>query len=452
MGTTSITVVKEKVVRKLGVLEKSHLMLEDFLHTNIVAYTKVTGDIPENALRRSLDVLQKRHPLMAVRIERRRLGARFVTGSIPEIPLRVITTPEAEWGTVTEEELNTPLPITQGPLIRCTLVQHEKSMATIILTYSHTIGDGVSGAIMMRELFRFAHDSDNGDSSPTKLKDAMEVYFPKKARGIRGFLAYIKINKRYMKLIKESGGSRTPEYDGQAPMQERWVQIIPRQLDSTTVKTLSEKSKREGTTVGSALAAAHLIAFAHDMRCDTPVPIAVMTNVNIRNRLADPAGEEITNFAGSCGTLHRVSMTSSFWDLAREHRRDMLNGIKADEPIYNIMALNIYDSIIRWIGHDNWAARALDNFYSRFKHKLTIVSSMGSTDLKSYREDLRIDSTGGAASNRASGLILSIGITGGDCMSWNFIATSPLYSRKHIESIADRAVAVIIENIGENLR
>jgi hypothetical protein len=73
---------------------------------------------------------------------------------------------------------------------------------------------------------------------------------------------------------------------------------------------------------------------------------------------------------------------------------------------------------------------------------------MGMTDLKSYRDNVRIDSTGGAASNRASGMILSIGITGGNCLSWNFIGTSPLYSRKHLESIADRAVQLVRENIG----
>ncbi|PKL35425.1 MAG: hypothetical protein CVV44_21710 [Spirochaetae bacterium HGW-Spirochaetae-1] len=447
MNGKNATETKETVARKLGGLERYHLMLQNFLHTNVVVHARVAGHITEDMLRRPLDLLQKRHPLMTVRIDRRRSGPRFMSGGVPAIPLRVISLPEESWHTVAESELNTPLPIDRGPLLRCVLATHGNSRSTILITYSHTIGDGMAGAGMMRDLLAFINDETIMDIQPLILKKKMEAYFPRKTRGIPGALAYMKINHHYMKHLRESGGSIMPEYDGQAPLHERWIQIVPRQIDGTTVKKLSEKARSEGTTVNSALTAAHLMALAHDLDHRKPVSMALMSAVNLRNILSGAADGDMGNFAGSCNTVHRVDIRGSLWELAREHRSDLLESIEAREPMLHLLGLNLYDGIIRWIGHDNFAARSLDRFYAGFKQKMTIVSNMGRIDMGTTRSNLNIESLGFASSSRASGMIYSIIAMTDRCMTWNFVATDPLYSRKHLESIADHAVSLILNTI-----
>jgi|GEM_PF-6303957 len=447
MNRKSAAEAKETIERKLGGLERYHLMLQNFLHTNVVVHARVAGHITEDMLRRSLDLLQKRHPLMRVRIDRRRLGSRFRSGNVPAIPLSVMTLPEESLYTVAENELNSPLPIGRGPLLRCVLAVHGNDRSTILITYSHTIGDGMAGAGMMRDLMVFINDESIMDIQPLILKKEMEAYFPRETKGIPGAIAYMKINHQYIKRLKESGGSMMPEYDGQAPLRERWIQIVPRQIDGTTVKKLSNIAKKEGTTVNSALTAAHLMALARDLDSREPLSMALMSAVNLRGTLSGPADGDMGNFAGSCNTVHRVDIHGSLWDLAREHRSDLLESIEAREPLLHLLGLNLYDGIIRWIGYDNSVARSLDRFFAGFKQKMTIVSNMGRIDMGTTRSNLNIESLGFASSSRASGMIYSIIATTDGCMTWNFVATDPLYSRKHLERIADHAVSLILNTI-----
>ncbi len=143
---------EKKNLRKLGGIERYHLMLENYLHTNVVIYAVFNGNLSEEVLRQTLQIVQNKYILLQVGVKRRRIGTRFETGTGASIPLRVIHCTTEDRNKELEHEINTMLPIATGPLARCVLAIHEKNN-TLIMTMSHTIADGTSAITILQNIF-----------------------------------------------------------------------------------------------------------------------------------------------------------------------------------------------------------------------------------------------------------------------------------------------------------
>ena len=182
------------VERKLSPTEKFHWLIDKENRINFVMHAFIQGALSEDTLRIALKSVQARHPLLRVRIEQSWWGnARFRSGNVSGIPLRVVDAPGDDWVKAAEDEVNTIFPVKEGPLVRCVLIKHGKERSTVLLTIHHSIGDGKSGAFLMRDLFRAASLAQKGEDSslPAMLpRKEMTAHFPPWTRGISGRWRY----------------------------------------------------------------------------------------------------------------------------------------------------------------------------------------------------------------------------------------------------------------------
>ena len=436
---------RKKIVRKLGGIERYHLMLESYLHTNVTMYVTINGEFSEAILQESLKLLQNKFTLLKARINRRRRGTRFEIAEGIPIPLRIEKTPFSTRNDEIEKEVNTMMPIEEGPLVRFVLLNHEKNN-TLIMTVSHTIADGVSGIFLLNNLLSIAarlYQGKDEDSLEIKPDREVEYYFPQKTKGLKGVLRSISLSRQFFKTLKSRGGSHTPDPEKLVPFYERQIQFITRTIDTNKTVILKEKAAERGVNLNSVLAAAYFIACAKDSNHEEPAIMAVMTQVNLRSRLKGKF-ESIGNCASSCNTINTAGTKSNLWEVASDYYNSIIEVTQTDEMFLGITGLNLYDSIVRWIGNDNRICRAINNKFSRVPQKMTLISNVGAHAMNDYPgAPFTIESGCAISSSRASGMIYSIIMTVNGTLSWNIVANSPLFERERIELLLQNAISII---------
>jgi NRPS condensation-like uncharacterized protein len=141
--------------RPFGATEKLFWLLDQTSPVHFVIAAEVSGHINPFELREALAQIQRRHPLLASRIVANGFENPYVE-SVPNtpIPLRIIDKTSRD--TLSAEmarELATPFDWTQAPLIRCALL-HDSLRSVLLFTLHHTISDGISMTLVIRDLLR----------------------------------------------------------------------------------------------------------------------------------------------------------------------------------------------------------------------------------------------------------------------------------------------------------
>ncbi|MBI9083984.1 MAG: hypothetical protein JEZ11_10335 [Desulfobacterales bacterium] len=144
----------QTINRRLSPMEKCLWIVDQQCCSNFLSHARVIGPLDETVLGQALKVVQARHPLLRVRIVREgRSHARFISGPAPAIPVRLAQSASNRWTEEAERELNTRFDAEKAPLLRCVLIRHGMEQNTVLLNFHHAIGDGLSGAYLMRDLF-----------------------------------------------------------------------------------------------------------------------------------------------------------------------------------------------------------------------------------------------------------------------------------------------------------
>lgn len=118
------------------------------------------------------------------------------------IPLRVIDASPAGVAPEAERELHTRFNGARGPMIRCVWIRHAPGHGTLLTTFHHLIGDGISGALLLRNLMQALGGAEL-ESLP--LADSMDSHVPATAKGIRGYAGMISVGLEHWR--KPSGAA-----------------------------------------------------------------------------------------------------------------------------------------------------------------------------------------------------------------------------------------------------
>ena len=109
--------------------------------------------LAEDQVHAALRAVQNRHPLLSLHVEDRpasRVGF-YRVESVAPIQLAVHERDESQWQLSAAEELARPLDRSTAPLMRAVLVKG-KSTSAVILTFEHTIADGISSLVVLSDL------------------------------------------------------------------------------------------------------------------------------------------------------------------------------------------------------------------------------------------------------------------------------------------------------------
>jgi NRPS condensation-like uncharacterized protein len=293
--------------RFLGAFEHSFWLYDQVQPVHFATTAKLKGSFSLEQLRISLAQLQRRHPLLRVRIALNATGQPKFIEQLAEIPIRIVARTDAQrWQQELAVEMSQSLDWQIAPLVRVVLLQSGQD-AELILSCHHSIGDGLSGALMLRDIVQ--------GLSITQIDNFDDERFHQ-----RPLSAALPIEKALVNTVL-----LPPEVTAQnQPLIESPISISTRNLPHVRTALLSAElthqivaqSRREQTTVHGAISAAFLMALARHKGTE-PNQLKCFSPINVRSHLALPMLDAVGLYISYGLTHHEVSFNSSFWAIAR---------------------------------------------------------------------------------------------------------------------------------------
>ncbi|HCF29505.1 MAG TPA: hypothetical protein DEV81_20400 [Cyanobacteria bacterium UBA11049] len=313
--------------RELGASEQLLWLLAQTKPINVVLCATITGALSIKQLNAALAEVQHRHPLLGVKISSDRSQPRFVSENVRSIPLRVIERQgEEHWCQEVEAELLRPFSSSEDPLIRAVLL-YSSDVSELIVTFDHCIGDGLSGAYLIRDILNLASQPNIMQRLPEPR--SCEELIPVSA----GVLNTDAVDEdlqsfKTAKLNLAALQNRTSDKEIQKqPGLLHWS-LSPEETDS-----LVSCCRKEQTSVHGALCASFLLSIAQEASLTDGVVLKCMSPLSLRNHLVPPIGEDFGAYYTRELTYHKIEPGRGFWEVAREAKHQ-LNRVLTDGKIY----------------------------------------------------------------------------------------------------------------------
>lgn len=334
-------------MRLLGGNERTLWRYSQVHSFNFTTIGRISGPLEPSSVQRALDAVQARHPLLRVHISPSERPA-YERAGVPAIPLRVVERQGPEhWQWEAQEELDTPLPWQQGPLVRAVLLrgdtQHE-----ILLTLHHANGDGYSGVYLMRDMVAAAASVLEGrplDLAPLPSRPSIETLLPADACGARGLLRVLKMVAGLVRSVVGLKVRRLPGGKEVVPTRRR-SRLVHVEFPPDVTARVLERCRAEGTSVHGALCAALMkAASAHIQRHEgttASVGVGCFTPVNVRELLEPQVTlDEVGLYVAGPSIFLRIGAHSPFWAVAREARQQVQDMKRSGDVCVAIQLRNL---------------------------------------------------------------------------------------------------------------
>lgn len=293
------------LIRYLGPSEAYFWLSNQNSWKHFVVAAQIAGETTTASWRTAIDAVQRRHPLLGVCIDADDSDAPYFR-LLPElrIPLQIVPGDALRgWEEEMKTELSTPFPVEDALLVRAVLL-HEAHRATILLTVHHSIADGLSVALIVRDII---------EALSGKPLEALPVPQPQEDLCPPPAIQSTEL------------GSEEPEAPG-APgtllkRDRSRLRVRGLRLPTELSDRLRERSRQEGTTVHGALVAALVFAGRDIHREWREAPVRVISPVN--NRMILGRGDDCAlSIIFPVGSYNPKSPVQ-FWEIARSVRDDL---------------------------------------------------------------------------------------------------------------------------------
>ena len=438
----------KRLWRKLGLTEKYIYLIDRVCSFNFVMQANIDGDLKQDILRLALDLVQKRHPLLQMRIRKKSWTTLCFEICKKQIPLRVVDATDEVWINEVENELHKPLPAERGPLLRCVLFRNCNIRTMMLLTFHHSIGDAMSGVYLIRDLIETSGRLIRGENvrlTELPLKDPMESYHPGSVRGVSGFFKTVGFFARSLYNTARWKNPVLPHIDKKVPLSERRAIIVNREISQEQMKRLIAGARDHHTTIQGVLAAACTLAILCERQKGKQETVMVSSDVNLREILVPPVKDEIGFFISCVTTIEKSGQETDFWELAGTLRGALKSCFAREEPLFFSKIIALSDLFLRLAGTGRFASRLYAFNTEWTTPEIFELSNIGALDIEHHYAPLSIKRIGFAASFSATATLGLHTSTLNGCMVCNFVGMAPLYSREHIESIADRVIGILSE-------
>lgn len=217
-----------------------------------------------------------------------------------------------------------------------------------------------------------------------------------------------------------------------------------RKLSRQTIDRVSGQARTENTTVHGALAAAYLKAILEELDPSTTHYVMMLSPVNLRRYLDNDMKEIMGNYASLTTAAFGGSASHSFWDMARHVTTSLQKSIDREEPF---LALRNPFLWVNLFGAGATGKRLYTERFNASFPNLVGLSNIGIVNIKNNYDSFTVDSLGLATTPSAFNNISSIAASLSNTMTWNFLGVFPLYSREHLNNLADRSVTLLLKAI-----
>ncbi len=430
--------------RALSPTEQTFFVADEICSLNFVMHCELAGELDEVALRRALGKVQARHPLLCMRLEGD-AGSLWFRPSAEAIPLRVIDVPPATVAPEAERELHTRFDGARGPLIRCVWIRHVPGHGTLLTTFHHLIGDGISGALLLRDLMQALGGAELG-SLP--LADSMDSHVPAKAKGIRGYAGMISVGLQTLAKSLRRGPFRVLPIEQPAGFDQRRAAIRLLRFTPEVVSRLTNRARQEGTTLHGALGAAILLACYPELG-HVPAHVAFSSAVNMREQFSPPVGDVVGMYASLAFSPHLVDGATELWPLARDIKRGLGEAFAAGQPFHGPTC------IAPWLMYRHRQAGGGDAGRETVAKVMSrgMLNAFGLTNIGKVRMDaeaapLRVESLGFVVSLSVLGACAFTAATTNGTLCLNSIVMEPVVSRATQNRIVERLQGIVLAAAG----
>lgn len=419
-------------------LEQTFLLASEEVRVNVLGFARVRGDLQPQDMRAALDAAQRRHPLLRIHIEGPSEARRFVSGA-PPIPLRVVPREDdGHWLREADAELHRSFPFHEGPLLRAALLQGP-GVSDLIITFNHTIGDGLSCVNLVRELLTDAAAAQQGKlqaPEPLPALPPLRDLNPHKATGPGSKRLLREETWRILKVLLLQRPKRLRR-DADVHPRDRRTTLLHRVLPEAGTAALVARCKAEGTTMLGALGAALLLAAAEDVGRRATLGLAVP--VSLRGYLPQVGPEAFGYYSWGVGVYVRVGPGEDFWDLARRVRAEAARELGRDAALRSLALVEFKAARVVRSG-----ARALVEQLDKDYPVVVAASNVGRHDPPERFGDLVWETSHFAASADTGGANFGVAATTfrGKLMM-NFVHPEALLRRERGERMTARTLELL---------
>ena len=426
--------------RRLSPTEQAVLSVDHVCSLNFAMHCRLQGPLNQTQLQAALTQAQHRHPLLRMRIRAEHGGYWFRTEGVGPIPLRIVECPPENLTAEAEYEARTQVDWSQGPLARCVWLRHGPDQSTLLLTFHHVIGDGISGSFLIRDILQALA----GETlSALPLAESLDGHLPAQARGLRGALGYLGMLARMIGWILQRGLPRALPIEVKAPYTQRRANLLMLQFDPHFTQALAARARAEQTTVHAALAAAIALSCYPDMQADH-AHVLFGSPLNMRDRFDPPIGEDIGFYVAMGVSSVQLHARSQFWDLARDIKGGLNHAIAIGLPFYGLTGLApILVGLARLAGGGSRGMHAVARGWDAVMAPAMGLTNIGRAKINEQYGAFKVSALGFVASISVLGSYAFTATTLGDTLCLNFIAMEPLVSPATQARVAERVRSLL---------
>lgn len=326
--------------KPLAAFEKAFWLMDQTSQLHFVLAAEISGTATAEQWRTALDTVQLRHPLFSVYIESNGYKNPYFK-PIPgvQIPLKIIEgDPLSHWKRAMENEMSVPFDWTKGPLVRAVLVKEDQKSILIMVAH-HCIADGISMSFVIRDIL---HALSGGIPEPLPM--------PASTDDLLGLTDPAVTNT----------GQNEPGHDENKPIFHRKEESTPDikllKLSEDLTSSITERARKEGTTVHGALCAAFKRAYYSQVSEDKKeMPVRIVIPISIRNILN--SGQSSSLSISSKHTAFNQNNETPFWDIARYATNDFreattLEGVTSDmtatyQRVFSDIDINLLNAALQ---------------------------------------------------------------------------------------------------------
>ncbi|MBN1881240.1 MAG: hypothetical protein JW885_03620 [Deltaproteobacteria bacterium] len=435
------------VARRLGPGEAFYWMVDRVCTANFTVAARLSGAVDEGVLKGTLEKMPARHPLLKVRISDEPGGPVFRIDGVGEVPFSVMDTGPDEWAEHAASQVNEVFDWRRGPLARVVWLRHGGDESTMLVTFHHAVGDGVSAGFLIRDILAVLKGAIGApnDTAASSFPPSLTEIIPEYTRGARGAVRYAREMARAARIMARRGRLRAVRPDRKADPRSLRAGIVPRFFDVDMTGRLIERAREKGTTVHGALAAAVLLAGIEDVSIERNALLALGSPVDMRGRVPTPIGETVGMYASVMGTLHVAGPNTHLWDLAREVTDRIREGFdRGMQYTWEPMTFEVMEFIRRLTGTDDRGAvrftKCAVALFPSTGFALTNIGRVGGLN------------TGGGPRVRWVSLVPSVSAfahsawaaaTAGGVLCLSLVYMEPLLSRPHAEGLMEGAASLL---------
>jgi NRPS condensation-like uncharacterized protein len=433
VGTAEQQVAQEIAERALSWMEMGVWKMDQAAPLNFTTVARVRGPLDEGALRAGLAAVRARHPHLRARIVAGEDGWPWFRPCDAEIPVRVVS--EVDWTAEVEREINEPLPAATGPLVRCVFIRSGPNEAYVLVTFHHSIGDGMSGAFLMRDLLTAA----SGSTALVPLHDTAEARLPPRGRGVRALWARLRFVARELALTIRYGQPLRLRRDRDAFCYQRRTRLIAEVLDEELSARLISRARAEGTTVHGALSAATILAMLADAG-KRRARVSFGSPVNVRAELEPSVADDVGFYVSMVGYGAGVRADTELWQLARDVRRRLTRDI---ERGFTTSVFGLLVAAFKLLGGKRLVPRALARRWERRIQTTSGLTNLGRVDIPLDYGALSLEALHFAVCPSGLGDFATTATSLRGRIFWNFLWPDPVLDEHHATDL----VAAIVKRL-----